>query len=130
MFPRPPSRPVDNQDGAPVGTYAHCLPSEFAYANLGDYGFRCRVPGCSNRLWLHVHHVKFREHGGSHTEENLLTTCCVHHRLIHDGHLDVAGEHGSFRFTFPDGREVGVPARRAPLRVVRDGRSAPPPAAG
>ena len=26
-------------------------------------GWKCEVPGCTNRLWLDVHHLRFRSHG-------------------------------------------------------------------
>ena len=40
------------------------------------------VPGDPRKL-LELHHVKFHEHKGENTEENLITLCNVHHDEIH-----------------------------------------------
>jgi len=51
-------------------------------------GWRCRVPGCTSRRNLHVHHVTFRSHGGSDDDANLAVLCAVHHlQGIHRGRL-------------------------------------------
>jgi hypothetical protein len=51
-------------------------------------GWRCRVPGCSARANLQVHHVVFRAHGGGEDDGNLVTLCTTHHlRGIHQGRL-------------------------------------------
>jgi hypothetical protein len=33
-------------------------------------GHRCQVPGCTNRLWLDIHHLAYRRDGGDHSEDN------------------------------------------------------------
>jgi len=38
-------------------------------------GYRCQVPGCSNRRNIHAHHLKFRSHGGCDGHHNLLSLC-------------------------------------------------------
>lgn len=51
-------------------------------------GWRCRVPGCSSRANLQVHHVVFRSQGGGEDDGNLVTLCATHHlRGIHQGRL-------------------------------------------
>ena len=51
-------------------------------------GWRCRVPGCSSRAHLQVHHVVFRSHGGDEDDGNLATLCATHHlRGLHQGRL-------------------------------------------
>jgi hypothetical protein len=51
-------------------------------------GWRCRVPGCSSRRGLQVHHVVFRSQGGSDEDDNLLVLCATHHlQGIHRGRL-------------------------------------------
>ncbi|HEV8200950.1 MAG TPA: HNH endonuclease signature motif containing protein, partial [Candidatus Polarisedimenticolia bacterium] len=51
-------------------------------------GWRCRVPGCSSRANLQVHHVVFRSQGGGEDDGNLVTLCAAHHlRGIHQGRL-------------------------------------------
>jgi len=55
----------------------------------------CRFPGCGSRVFVDVHHVRFRSRGGSHDPENLIELCWFHHRLVHEGgwrlRLDDAG---------------------------------------
>lgn len=51
-------------------------------------GWRCRVPGCSSRRNLQVHHVVFRSQGGGDEDANLAVLCAAHHlRGIHQGRL-------------------------------------------
>jgi hypothetical protein len=51
-------------------------------------GWRCRVPGCSARRNLQVHHVVFRSQGGGDDDGNLAVLCAAHHlQGIHRGRL-------------------------------------------
>jgi hypothetical protein len=51
----------------------------------------CQVPGCS-RAALHVHHVRFRSHGGPDTPANLVSLCAAHHlHGVHAGWIQVVG---------------------------------------
>jgi hypothetical protein len=56
----------------------------------------CRFPGCGARVFVDVHHVRFRSRNGSHDPDNLIELCCFHHRLVHEGgwklRLDDAGQ--------------------------------------
>jgi hypothetical protein len=45
-------------------------------------GFKCQVPGCSNRRNIHAHHLEFRSQGGSDSIRNLLCLCACHHLWI------------------------------------------------
>ena len=45
---------------------------------------RCQSPGCGNRHFLEVHHIKPRSGGGGNEPPNLLTLCSACHRLAHD----------------------------------------------
>ncbi|MBW2258562.1 MAG: hypothetical protein JRI25_28780 [Deltaproteobacteria bacterium] len=38
-------------------------------------------PGCTNRLWLDVHHTHELSRGGDHREETLISLCSAHHGL-------------------------------------------------
>ena len=69
-------------------------------------GGKCSVPGCSNRLFLHFHHLDAFSKGGTHDPSRIALVCSSHHRAIHDGRMRVEGsvEEG-LRF---------VPARAAP----------------
>jgi len=42
-------------------------------------GWRCRVPGCTSRGNLQVHHVEFRSRGGGDDDANLAVLCATHH---------------------------------------------------
>jgi len=69
-------------------------------------GGKCSVPGCSNRLFLHFHHLDPFSKGGTHDPSRIALVCGEHHRAIHDRRMRVEGsvEEG-LRF---------VPARAAP----------------
>jgi 5-methylcytosine-specific restriction endonuclease McrA len=45
---------------------------------------RCAMPGCRSRHFLHVHHIRAREDGGTHDLENLVTLCGACHRALHE----------------------------------------------
>ncbi len=45
---------------------------------------RCQSPGCGNRHFLEVHHIRPRFEGGGNEPENLTTLCSACHRLVHD----------------------------------------------
>ena len=65
-------------------------------------GWRCRVPGCSSRRNLQVHHVIYRSHGGGNEDDNLAVLCATHHlQGIHAGRLRCRGScEGSLRWEF------------------------------
>jgi hypothetical protein len=70
---------------------------------------RCEVPGCRSSKHLTIHHIKFRSHGGTHDEWNLIVLCDGHHRLLHDGFLRITGR-------APDNLQFernGIPMRAA-----------------
>ncbi len=51
----------------------------------------CTCPGCSKAA-DHVHHIKYRSHGGGDEEENLTSLCAAHHlHGVHDGYVRVRG---------------------------------------
>jgi hypothetical protein len=45
-------------------------------------GYKCQVPGCSNRRNIHAHHLEFRSQGGCNASHNLLSLCAAHHLWI------------------------------------------------
>ncbi|MGV8120550.1 MAG: hypothetical protein AB2L14_12390 [Candidatus Xenobiia bacterium LiM19] len=45
-------------------------------------GYKCQVPGCSNRRNIHSHHLEFRSHGGCDAQHNRLSLCACHHLWI------------------------------------------------
>lgn len=68
-------------------------------------GWRCRVPGCSSRRSLQVHHVIYRAHGGGNEDDNLAVLCATHHlQGIHTGRLRCRGScEGHLRWEFGGG---------------------------
>jgi len=52
-------------------------------------GWCCRTPGCPNKIWLHIHHIKAYSEGGETTEENGVGLCTVCHGHVHSGHLKI-----------------------------------------
>ncbi len=52
----------------------------------------CTVPTCRNRRKLHIHHLKWQSHGGTHELSNLLLLCGGHHKLLHDAVLSITGK--------------------------------------
>jgi hypothetical protein len=71
---------------------------------LRDRG--CRFPGCTNRLFLHAHHIHHWAHGGETTAENLVLLCSTHHRLLHEGGFGVRREGDELVFLDRHGRRV------------------------
>jgi hypothetical protein len=54
-------------------------------------GYRCTVPGCTERA-TETHHIEYRSHGGSDDPSNLTSICAFHHRMgEHGGMLQVTG---------------------------------------
>ncbi len=68
---------------APATPGRHRIAASLAHAvHLRD-GFQCTSPGCTERRWLHLHHIVPVERGGLNTLTNLRTICFSHHRLAH-----------------------------------------------
>ena len=54
-------------------------------------GYCCSVPGCPNRLWLEIHHIKRYCDGGQTLPDLLVTLCQKCHKNVHEGHLHITG---------------------------------------
>ena len=85
----------------------------------------CTHPLCTQRLWLHAHHIRYWEHDGPTEPHNLVLLCPRHHRALHLGQFSIAGnpEAGTLRFLDRWGNATGPPDLDPP-----DG--APPPSGG
>ena len=64
----------------------------------------CLFPGCTNRIYVHAHHIRHWAHGGPTIAENLVLVCSAHHRLVHEGGFRVSRAAGAFEFRDPSGR--------------------------
>ena len=92
-------------------------------------GYRCVVPGCSCRLWLDVHHLRWGSRR-SHDADNLVTLCSTHHRSVHQGILSVTHRpDGSVEVRRHDGRvqRSGDPRGSLALRPARSPQAGEPP---
>ena len=81
---------LGNVDGERARAVQDVTPAMRAFVFARDK-HRCRVPGCRSAQNLEVHHIKHREHGGSHEPSNMVTTCGGHHALYHQGKLIIRG---------------------------------------
>jgi hypothetical protein len=64
----------------------------------------CQFPGCTNRMYVHAHHIRHWAHGGLTSADNLVLVCSAHHRLVHEGGFRVSRASGGVEFRDPDGR--------------------------
>jgi hypothetical protein len=68
----------------------------------------CRFPGCRQRRYTDVHHVRWRSRRGGHDLDNLVELCWHHHRLVHEGGWDLRVEtDGTLTAIRPDGETLG-----------------------
>jgi hypothetical protein len=75
----------------------------------------CRVPGCGRRKRLHIHHLIHWEDGGLTILENLAALCPMHHRLHHQGRLQIYGDpNGELSFKNEYGTAIRGPSPRPP----------------
>lgn len=80
---------VDMTEGPNRGALTQNIPEVVRRAVFIRDGYRCCVGGCDHWMYLDVHHVIPRQHGGRHDEGNLMTLCSAHHLLHHDGGLSI-----------------------------------------
>ncbi len=66
----------------------------------------CRVPGCGQKRWLHIHHIVHWEDLGLTDPDNLICLCHRHHRLHHLGLLPITGTAGDLKVCDRHGREL------------------------
>jgi len=65
----------------------------------------CRFPGCTNRSFVHGHHIVHWLHGGRTALTNLVTLCSFHHRQIHEGGFEISlSPEMEVKVWTPDGR--------------------------
>ena len=105
-------RIVENEQGEPldVGRKTRSIPPGIRRAlNARDKG--CRFPGCTFKRYVDGHHVTHWAHGGETKLSNLVTLCRFHHRLVHEGGVQIQTlDDGAFRFVKPDGASFDSPA--------------------
>ena len=74
---------------------------------LRRQGWCCATPGCTARLWLHLHHLVPYSQGGPTLPCNLLGLCFACHCNVHDGYLRIfQTQDGRLIFTDADGKSL------------------------
>jgi hypothetical protein len=76
----------------------------------------CTHPTCTQRRWLHAHHIAHWEDGGLTTPENLTLLCPFHHRALHHGAFTIDGdpEAGTLEFLDRHGTPIEAPGLDPP----------------
>ena len=109
-------RIVENQKGEPldVGRRTRSISPPIRRAlNARDKG--CRFPGCTFKRYVDGHHVRHWANGGETKLSNLVTLCRFHHRLVHEGGVQIqALDDGAFRFVKPGGASFEIRAPASP----------------
>lgn len=98
---------VYRDDGTVVpGARSRTVPRPMRRAVLArDRG--CRFPGCTQRRFVDVHHVRYWSEGGPTVPANLACLCRRHHRLVHEGGFRLEMDSSCHvRAWGPDGTEV------------------------
>jgi hypothetical protein len=99
-------RIIEDEDGEPlnVGRKTRTIPPAIRRAlNARDKG--CRFPGCPHTRYVDGHHIQHWANGGETKLSNLVLLCRFHHRLVHEGGVEVQSlDDGALRFVRPDGR--------------------------
>ena len=105
-------RILENEKGEPldVGRKTRMIPPAIRRAlNVRDKG--CRFPGCTFKRYVDGHHVKHWANGGETKLSNLVTLCRFHHRLVHEGGVEIQTlDDGAFRFVKQGGESFDSPA--------------------
>jgi hypothetical protein len=105
-------RIVEDATGEPldVGRKTRTIPPGIRRAlQARDKG--CRFPGCTFKRYVDGHHVKHWVNGGETKLSNLVTLCRFHHRLVHEGQVEIQTlDDGAFRFLKPSGESFDSPA--------------------
>jgi hypothetical protein len=101
--------PVRDRGGGPaldLGRRTRTIsPSMRRALALRDRG--CCYPACTNRFFLHGHHIVHWANGGHTRLDNLVTLCGAHHRLLHEGGFHVErNADGDLAFTDRRGRPL------------------------
>jgi hypothetical protein len=110
---------IESDDGQPlsVGRKTRAIPGAMKRALLKRDG-GCRFPGCTNRLFVEGHHLRHWADGGETKLDNLVSTCSLHHRFVHEYGYAVELKGTEARFVDPDGNVVrAAPEPARPERL-------------
>ncbi len=97
---------IENDRGEPlnIGRKTRSIPPALRRAlNARDKG--CRFPGCTNTRYVDAHHIHHWADGGETKSSNLVSLCRFHHRLVHEGGINIERlDDGAVRFVKPNGQ--------------------------
>jgi hypothetical protein len=105
---------IEDGKGQPlsVGRRTRSIPPSIRRALRSRDEGGCQFPGCTFDKYLDAHHLEHWAQGGKTELSNLVTLCRWHHRLVHEGGIEVrARRGGGWCFVRADGEEF------APLRI-------------
>ncbi len=105
-------RILENERGEPldVGRKTRTIPPAIRRA-LSSRDQGCRFPGCCFKRYVDGHHVQHWADGGETKLGNLVTLCRFHHRLVHEGQVEIRTlDDGAFRFVKRNGQSFDSPA--------------------
>jgi hypothetical protein len=86
-----------------VGRKTRSIPPALRRA-LNARGRGCRFPGCTHTRFLDAHHIRHWADGGETRLGNTVLLCRRHHRLVHEGRVQVRHlDDGALRFIGNDG---------------------------
>ena len=99
---------TEDQQGNPlnVGRKYRIVPPRLRRALWArDRG--CTFPACKNKKFVEAHHLKHWINGGKTDSDNTALLCTHHHRLVHDGVLQIRRlAEGSFEFRRSNGQVI------------------------
>ena len=117
---------TEDDKGEPlsIGRKSRVIPKAISRAVRARDGHTCTFPGCTNRRFLHCHHVRHWSLGGETGIDNLLLLCTRHHTLVHEGGFAIDKDfNDNWYFKRPDG--IAVPNAGIVSRLYEN-----PPAGG
>ena len=107
-----------------VGRRTRAVPAAIRRA-LWSRDRGCRFPMCTNRRFVHAHHLQHWAHGGPTRLDNLVLLCGFHHRLLHEGGFKMSlAPDRTARFFTAASREIAVapatPSASIPEAAIDD----------
>ena len=115
---------LEMRPGGDQGHVTRSVPDTTRRIVFHRAGWKCEVPGCRNRLWLDIHHMKPRAQGGKHGLENLAAVAAALssvHRCIHEGTLGMELVDGPQARVGGRRRDGGEEARPRIIEVTHGG---------
>jgi len=87
-----------------IGRKSRIVPTAIKRAVLAKHNNCCAFPGCSNRRFLHIHHIEHWSNGGETSVDNLMPLCTRHHPLVHEGQFRIEKDfQDNWIFVRPEG---------------------------